>query len=615
MQFKECFYSIFEMKKLRYNIVVICMFLTVNIFAESVTVQQARIVAGVVSRQLFAVRTRSVEPALTLVYAPSMYNVRTRATGDQAAFYVYNIGDNAGFVIVAGDDNVMPILAYSDSGSFPMEDIPQNMAKQLELYARQVAYASENDVATPAVEEAWTVLYATGDSPINPTPIVRLESASWNQTFPYNFYCPSSAVTGCVATTMGIVMKYFNYPEQGSGSNAYTTTTNKYEIAESFETAYDWDNMLVSYAGDYTDEQRNAVARLLYHCGVATCMDYTPTGSGTTVQHMVDALRANFSYDTGVYIVHKYLYSEAEWHTILQSELDAARLIPYSGTSETNSGHIFILDGYAENDYYHVNWGWGGNGNGYYLLSALGVSEKYTLNQDAVLGVQPAIEGSYPRYEIYFPATDDGTDFGLSMTTTPWGYWVDATTIRDYGLMPFEGKYALYLVDKHNNLKESLYSWDITLEQNYVWSLSRAVLVNPKTTIEPGDKIEMYYSTDYIPWTKITAEPDGIDALVLIEDDSAETDTPETPDESGIVETQKTLSEKILVQSQGENLSIVSPSPIWQIELYALNGAAFVVQKQAGEYTLQCPFGVSAGTYILRVTTADGVVSRKIIKL
>ncbi len=583
----------------RFIAVVTICFCSTIVCAESVSRQMAEVIAAKVAGELFPAKVRSMSNNLSLIYAPLLEQpIQTRSTNSYPAFYVYNVADR-GYVIVAGDNRVKPILAYSATDTFSISKIPVNLSRHLDMYMKEIAFAVSLPTVSDEIEQLWNKVF-DAESSIGET-VVRHNTVLWNQTSPYNYYCPSSSVTGCVATTMGIVMKYYNYPERGKGSNSYTSSTNKYMLSESFDVAYEWNNMLYTYKASYTTAQRNAVAQLLYHCGVSVNMDYTPNGSGANVADMIWALKNNFSYDEGIYLARRNLHTDDEWHKIIQDELNAGRLVPYSGLTQNGGGHIFLLDGYTATNYYHVNWGWGESGNGYYLLSVLGSNEQqmYNSDQDAVIGVTPAQQDSYPRYEIFFADTDEEESFGLTMTKIFNSYYVQSTMVCDYALMDFEGKFALFHVDKYGNLKENLHTWNISMPRNHAWSLSHAVTVRPKGNIAPGDKMELYYTTDSIPWKKIVAEPGGVDALILKEDESDMDNLSYSP---------------CTVEWYDNILKLTSSLPIKQMCIYTETGVVTMMRTFDGARKVNVLHDLTPGVYIVCITTDNGVSTQKIVK-
>lgn len=328
----------------------------------------------------------------------------TRNTATYPAYYIINAENNNGFVIISGDDNAREVLAYSAQGSLDRNHLPDNVKYWLDFYAAQIAHFDPE--AAPEANQPQAETPSTRATPPVITPL--LDDIRWDQGDPYNLLCPEAngerTVTGCAATALAIVMKYYGYPLQGTGSYTYTSNALKRTLTANFgETTYKWDSMLPQYTASATDEQKAAVAELMLHCGIAMDMDYNVTsagGSGAGIFKQYNALTEHFGYNPNIYFEGRDYNSEGRWKNMIQNELLAKRPVLYNGQS-TGGGHAFILDGCDETDMYHFNWGWGGYANGYYSLSALnpgsggigGGSGAYNDMQYILLYVQPQAIG------------------------------------------------------------------------------------------------------------------------------------------------------------------------------------------------------------------------------
>lgn len=320
-------------------------------------------------------------------------------------FFIFNNEDGKGFVIIAADDCVTPILGYSYDNNFAAENLPSNLKGWLDGYAEQIRMAVEMRAkATDEIRNDWECLRKGKNLPIkSETAVSELLSTTWAQGFPYCYYCPYNSFysqytpTGCVATAMAQIMKYWDYPSHGYGYNEYYCFPYGTQSANFGNTIYDWNNMLDDYSGNYNTTQRNAVAKLMYHCGVSVNMDYGVNGSIAYVianasEHCAEnALKTFFDYKSTLHGVIKENYTDSQWINILKAELDNARPILYGG-SGSGSGHAFVCDGYNNSNYFHFNWGWGGNGNCYCIINNLipnGSSYNYSSDQHAVIGIEP----------------------------------------------------------------------------------------------------------------------------------------------------------------------------------------------------------------------------------
>ncbi len=322
-----------------------------------------------------------------------------------------------GFVVMAADDCVQPILGYSLTGNFVAENMPENAHSWLQGYSDEIQYAIDSKMkASAETSKLWKDLIDGNSKAGKATPVVNnLLSTTWDQNPLYNNLCPYSnyysqlTVTGCVATAMAQIMKYWGYPSNGIGSHSYTHTAyydenGNYhdamgELSADFgNTVYDWNNMPASLNSNSTNDQINAVATLMYHCGVSVEMDYGVIqigGSGAVTAYVANALQTYFNYQTCTFRT-KANYSENQWIQMLKDELDAGRPLQYSGRG--TGGHSFVCCGYDSDNYFYFNWGWSGHNDAFYALNNLvpgsggagGGSYSFTNDQAAIFGIQPA---------------------------------------------------------------------------------------------------------------------------------------------------------------------------------------------------------------------------------
>ena len=327
-------------------------------------------------------------------------------TQQVSGLYVFNVTDNGGFVIVSNDDVATPILGYSDSGSFDPNNIPENMRAWLQGYADEIAWAKQHGVVkAPAASNRASAVKE---------PIAALVQTKWNQDSPYNdlvsstdYFPIAGAVTGCVATAMAQVM-YYTATKAGLSSSytskatdSYTTSYGKTIPVVPANTALNWSLMKTEYTGSEESSAKTAVATLMKACGASVHMDYATAaygGSSANSDIVDDALIDYFGYeDATTQFVDRSYYSYRNWIEMLYNELNQERAIFYSGQS-TGGGHAFVCDGYQGEDYFHINWGWGGDSDGYFKLSVLNPDEQgiggststdgYNFGQGAVVGIQ-----------------------------------------------------------------------------------------------------------------------------------------------------------------------------------------------------------------------------------
>lgn len=345
---------------------------------------------------------------------------RLKSTSNaEAAFYVFNVGKNQGFVIVSGDDRTNPILGYSDEGSFDETKVPANMKAWLDEYALQLAQLDEipaSDLTKALAAPKTTTVVDTRNS------IAPLITTKWDQARPYWNKCPQFMVsdneedgyelayTGCVATSMAQIMNYHKHPLQTTQVIPSYTYSYYNTYSEEYGTAttdplpvitFDWEHMKDSYNGSEDEVYTDAVATLMLYAGSAAEMKYNTTASSTSDPKIPIAFHNYLDYNAQ--LVYRSDYDQTAWEELIYNELVNNQPMIYNGRAGSGGGHSFICDGYEYGDYYHINWGWGGLGNGYFQLSILnpyaagiGAStsaEGYNIDQTAIIGIKPEYSG------------------------------------------------------------------------------------------------------------------------------------------------------------------------------------------------------------------------------
>lgn len=351
----------------------------------------------------------SADSQLSLATCNSASMKRAKSLTEQHPdYYIVNLGENDGFVVVSGDDRFNPILGYTTQGHLAEGDqLPDGLEYWLDCLAGEMQTA----MVDRAVDEAFltaqesAVVRTTGAEDLYNRSVAPLVTTKWNQTAPYNNKIPNFA-TGCVATGTAQVMKYWNYPTQGIGSH-----TNGYFPAYSADfgtTTYDWANMKDVYGGKYdTKAEVDAVSTLMYHLGVATDMRWTKDNSGTPNMYAGYALINFFGYNKNLYAEGRDYMSLGAWKALILQQLYSGHPLCYAGMTSATSGagHFFVLDGYdAATGTFHFNWGWGGAFDGYFALTALNpggegqagaLSGSYNYYQQIFVNVQPEETGEY----------------------------------------------------------------------------------------------------------------------------------------------------------------------------------------------------------------------------
>lgn len=412
------------------------------------------------------------------------------------SYYVFN-NDAGGFVIIAGDDAVAPVLGYTSTGAFDANNLPEGLKDLLKSYEQQIAALGKNYKANTTSTRAEF----TGEKLLN--------TAKWNQGAPFNKYTPNNYVTGCVATAGAIVMKYHGYPAKGVGSHSYTW--NGQNLTASFEHDYDWANMPAKYT-DGNDEAFDGVARLMSDLGIAVNMQYANGGSASALEDLVTALKKYFGYSK--YARHlkiEDLGAEA-WNGRLRAEIDANRPVLYAASDANVGGHSFVIDGYKDESF-SVNWGWGGYCDGFYRIGALNPEvdgtpqgDQYNSSQAAVFALQPS-DGKEVLSNLGFIKVDGWLET-LNMDVTDVKAGKDLTLyllpVQCQGENSYTGKIAIALKNAKGETREVFAETEIKeLKSGYYFY---ELLLNGACSVDAQEG-------DYLT---VVSKEDGTDAYVEI---------------------------------------------------------------------------------------------------
>ena len=313
-------------------------------------------------------------------------------------YYVFNVSNGEGFVIVAADDRVKPILAYSTTGHFDPYNVSEGFQFTLDGFCEEIQYVREHNLsATPDIIAEWRSVNEKGS--LNRGSQTRavvgpLCQTLWNQNFPWNSQCPEDeegsgghVYAGCVATAMGMVMKFWEWPAQGVGSHSYYPEGYAQQSANFGETEYHFELMPNTLDSTSTEEEYFEIAQLLHHLGISVDMQYSGHGSGAYSDDVSNALRSHFRYNCENHVINYgdwwpgWGYTNEEWAQMLKDGgLDELLPLYYSGQDdEGQGGHAYVCDGYDENDYFHFNWGWSGRDNAWCPIGALNTT-RYAFN-------------------------------------------------------------------------------------------------------------------------------------------------------------------------------------------------------------------------------------------
>jgi len=383
-RFLRLFINIFMKPKIKLLFTVILCSISNVLIAQSVNINTAKAIA---EHHLAAISKPSLKSASSKGTSFHFTSVKATVENNDTLYYILNDTINKGFVIVAADKRAWPILGYSTEGSFNEKKQPEAFTVWMENRKREIESIKKNnlqpDSATVASWQSLSIKSASTTS----TSVEPLLKTKWDQGCYYNEMCPSDArsgycghvPTGCVATAMAQIMKYWNYPTKGKGSNSLTLTEYGTISADFGATTYQWDQMPNSLTCS-----NNAVATLMFHCGVAAYMDYGVYSSGTNL--LPNELVDFFDYSSTIKLINSKDYPSNEWTDLLKSELDLGHPIYYTGDS-----HVFVCDGYKDTDFFHFNWGWSGFNDGYYYLKGLSSNPQlFDIPQEAIIQITPS---------------------------------------------------------------------------------------------------------------------------------------------------------------------------------------------------------------------------------
>jgi hypothetical protein len=384
-----------------------------SLVAKTVDVNTAKTVAvNYFNHQSEKIGTHYDASAFDLVFTE-------KSISDLPVYYVFNVGNKQGFIIISGDDDALPVLGYSTEAGYDPSKVNITFDKWMNSYKQAILFIVEHDIkANQNIKTSWANLKANQFSQAENSAVPALCNTQWDQSPFVNDACPLDAdvnkrcVTGCPATAMAQVLKYWNQPFVGTGSHSYQHPKYGTLSANYGNTIYDFPNM-----PDLVTDANPAVAKLMSDCGIAVNMQYTPESSGGYVIINSPEPEANCEYAYKTYFGFKSTlqglerenFTDVEWIEILKAELDASRPMQYAGFGG-GGGHTFVCDGYDDNMMFHINWGWGGVLDGFFAISALnpgtgGIGSgtgTYNMSQQAIVGIEPSplFSSSAPKYGL-----------------------------------------------------------------------------------------------------------------------------------------------------------------------------------------------------------------------
>lgn len=578
---------------MRKTILFLMAFLPMCLFAESISLDEARKIAeNFFQRQL----SRTSSTALRMVYdgeTPS-----SRSAGSSPALYVFDHISQPGFVVVSGDDATYSVLGYSYNSDFPEGQLPSNIESWLQGMKAQINELRRQGAAPLSVDSRA----ATGNV------VKQLETAKWNQDTPYNDATPivggKQSPTGCTITATAIAMRYLKWPENRTKEiPAYTTSTNKVSVAaRPLGEAYNWDNMLLEYkSGEYSDAHAAEVARLMADVGAMMQADYMADETAANPGHIVDRLVAYMDYDKTARLVMRYQYNKQDWYDLMKNELDNNRPIIYGGyknnkEGKAEAGHSFILDGYTDDDCFGVNWGWGGYCDGYFKLDAMspagsgigGNNDHYNDSQNAIIGLKKN-EGGEGSYWITLGEKGFTNKPTNVKTNVPFSVSMDG--LWNMGNATFSGTFLWALTDADGVIKQELYKFYYDLPANQGFSeegLAPVLKFTITKTINVGDRIRVLYQPKgETEWTLVKGG-DECTWELLVGDEH-------TIAESTSLEYDRTTRKMKVQVKEGVSVSLVSS-----------DGKSLTANvNKVGNTAIVTTEGLAKGTYLLKLSKGD----------
>ena len=395
-----------------------CALLAMCVAASEVSVSDA---------QTKALRFLNQRPGTMLSMSAQelkLVHVEPAQTGRNIAdFYVFNAEDGSAFIIVAGDDRATDVLAYGPH-ALDMKTVPCNMQWLLNQYKRQLTFLREHPEMSVS---KTTVRSAT-------VPVSPLVSCTWNQRSPFYNQCPTSGsqhcLTGCIATAMAQVMYYWKFPAEAPAMDAYTSEVNGMAVGALPGGVLDWDNMLDVYTSSATTQQRDAVAMLMRYCGQSCHMGYGTSASGAYSDDELAGMKL-FGYNAEATLLSRDDYSADQWAGMIEAQLTAGCPILYGGVDpDKGMGHGFVVDG-CGGGMYHVNWGYSGSGDGYFVLDAFStMGYTFYSGQEMLYQVYPT---GY-LYDKYAPVMEQAANVTASSFTADWTDETPSENVTDYTL-------------------------------------------------------------------------------------------------------------------------------------------------------------------------------------
>lgn len=530
-------------------------------------------------------------------------NTATKAVSSQD-IYIY-ARQGGGFVGVAGDDALSPVMFYSTTGEFVFENVPENVQCVLDDLTGCVRYARQIKMAqTTAVAAKWENV-RNGISPVMKKGQggKYLETPRYNQSSPYWDDCPMSGsshtYSGCVATATAEIMKFHEWPVAGKGTipSYYAEKLDRTIPERVLGHEYDWENILdyyrssTGYSDSGTKQQRANIAQLLFDLGCMVEMDYGTGGSGAVTGDVAIGLAKYMGYCGDIYHRSKSVYSVSEWIAMIKESIDNGLPVLYSGRNSSNGGHAFVADGYDEDDNIHINFGWGGTDNAYYTFP---VFDSYSLSHGATFNIRPNKNGTpdvkIAEVRINSLASDKtpakGENFKLTIDNLAFSGNTDPSTTI-----------AAFRTDGGGNPVEQLGTATVELQSGYYYPTYSLYNNTIKGNIAVSDYVSLFYhpvgSSDWVP-VLCNTEEYGPDRIELGTQALFEAGTVVSFDKStGIF---KVTSDKYTKYTVTKGTAAVSSTAystsngVLSIDTAMLSGGTYKVKAEVGSFSKEFSF-------------------------
>lgn len=457
--------------------------------------------AEAVARQYLKAETGRT-PTLRQLETP---NVLTKSIAAEPAYYIFEAREG-GFVIIAGDDRLSPVIGWSQSGSFDTSDIPPQVEAWLAMW-RDISDAMRSGrlKAVSEAAEQWDSI-EKGRYPSYST-IKTLETAKWGQDLPFNMFCRDDCPAGCVAVATAIIMRYHEWPEKGIGElPAYdyvdSERVRQHEDAIPLGHEYNWDKMPLEIGTSTSSAEMEEIARLIHETGVMVQSSYDKEGTGAYSQDVYKGLVDYYSYDAGAFLYERCYYSDSEWTRALTENIDNVGPVLYSGYSE-EGGHAFVIDGYNSEGQFRINFGWEGRFNGFYTFPAF---DEFTQGHCALLNIKKDEGGPLAECLII---DGMGREQGLSSNVTDFRigeeFDVSCHYLFNISTSDFDGEIALAVMHRDGSMGEI-----VAVDSLYIEANSGYALLYEECFLEEeifiGDRLCMWFRSGNTPeWAYIPA--------------------------------------------------------------------------------------------------------------